>query len=326
MIKQCVFVTAAGLLGLNPALALDVSRYPVLVELVEIMSKEDGYPREELEAVLSSSKIDEQIIELMDRPYESLPWHRYRDLFIKESRIVRGVQFWQENRAILAAVEKEFGVPQAILVALLGVETHYGTRLGNRRVLDSLVTLSADYPRRSKFFTSELRTFLNTSRRENIAANSVLGSYAGAIGIPQFMPSSYEAYSVDFNGNGRRDLVNEMEDAIGSVGNYLKEHGWTRGEAIFALVTEDLPDAARDLVSKRSKLQHRTGDLADAGVAFDARGGSDKAALFSLEQKSGKDHVVGYRNFYALTRYNTSINYAMAVTELSMQIARRMGG
>ena len=326
MIKQCVFVTAAGLLGLNPALALDVSRYPVLVELVEIMSKEDGYPREELEAVLSSSKIDEQIIELMDRPYESLPWHRYRDLFIKESRIVRGVQFWQENRAILAAVEKEFGVPQAIMVALLGVETHYGTRLGNRRVLDSLVTLSADYPRRSKFFTNELRTFLNTSRRENIAANSVLGSYAGAIGIPQFMPSSYEAYSVDFNGNGRRDLVNEMEDAIGSVGNYLKEHGWTRGETIFAPVTEDLPDAARDLVSKRSKLQHRTGDLADAGVVFDARGGSDKAALFSLEQKSGKDHVVGYRNFYALTRYNTSINYAMAVTELSMQIARRMGG
>ena len=326
MIKQCVFITAAGLLGLNPALALDVSRYPVLVELVEIMSKEDGYPREELEAVLSSSKIDEQIIELMDRPYESLSWHRYRDLFIKESRIVRGVQFWQENRTILAAVEKEFGVPQAILVALLGVETHYGTRLGNRRVLDSLVTLSADYPRRSKFFTNELRTFLNTSRRENIAANSVLGSYAGAIGIPQFMPSSYEAYSVDFNGNGRRDLVNEMEDAIGSVGNYLKEHGWTRGEAIFAPVTEDLPDAARDLVSKRSKLQHRTGDLADAGVVFDARGGSDKAALFSLEQKSGKDHVVGYRNFYALTRYNTSINYAMAVTELSMQIARRMGG
>lgn len=165
MIKQCVFVAAAGLLGLNPALALDVSRYPVLVELVEIMSKEDGYPREELEAVLSSSKIDEQIIELMDRPYESLPWHRYRDLFIKESRIVRGVQFWQENRAILAAVEKEFGVPQAILVALLGVETHYGTRLGNRRVLDSLVTLSADYPRRSKFFTNELRTFLNTDRK-----------------------------------------------------------------------------------------------------------------------------------------------------------------
>ncbi len=325
-IKRCVLLAVTGLLGLNPVLALDVSRYPVLAELVEVMSREDDYPREELEAVLSSAKVDQRIIELMDRPYESLPWHRYRELFIKESRIDRGVRFWQENRAILEAVEKEYGVPPEIVVALIGVETHYGTHMGNRRVLDSLVTLAADYPRRSKFFSSELRTFLNTTRRENIPANSVLGSYAGAIGIPQFMPSSYESYSVDFNRNGKRDLVNEMEDAVGSVANYLLAHGWTRGESIFAPVTGNLPDAARNLVSKRAKPRHRTRDLADAGVVFDTRGGSDKAALFFLNQKSGKYYVVGYRNFYALTRYNPSINYAMAVTELSMQISRRKGG
>ena len=324
--RRCMFITVAGLLGLNPVLALDVSRYPALMGLVEIMSSEDGYPRDELEAVLTSAKIDQRIIELMDRPYESLPWHRYRELFIKESRIAKGVQFWKRNRAILDAVEKEFGVPPEIVVSLIGVETNYGTHMGNRRVLDSLVTLAAEYPRRSKFFSGELRTFLNTTRRENIAANSVLGSYAGAIGIPQFMPSSYESYSVDFNGNGKRDLVNEMEDAIGSVANYLREHGWTRGESIFAPVTASLPETAKNLVSKRAKLRHQTRDLADSGVVFDVRGGSDRAALFFLKQKSGKNYVVGYRNFYALTRYNPSINYAMAVTELSMQIARRMGG
>ena len=323
LFQRCMFFSVAGLLGLSPALALDISRYPVLVELVEVMSREDGYPKDELEAVLSSSTVDQRIIELMDKPYEALPWHRYRELFVKEARIAKGVLFWEENRTTLEAAEDRYGVPPEIIVSLIGVETHYGTYLGDRRVLDSLVTLSADYPRRSKFFSKELRTFLNTTRREKIAANSVLGSYAGAIGIPQFMPTSYESYAVDFNGNGKRDLVNEMEDAIGSVANYLMEHGWTRGETIYAPVSERLPETAGDLVSRRAKLRHRSADLAEAGVVFDARGGSEKAVLFSLTQVSGKDYVVGFRNFYALTRYNTSINYAMAVTELSMQIARR---
>lgn len=314
-----------GLVFSAAAQSLEIERYPALVKLVDTMVREDGFPRAELEAILAGATVDQKTIDLMNRQYEALPWHRYRDLFINEARIARGVEFWRENRAILDAAEAEYGVPPEIMVALIGVETHYGTRMGNRRVLDSLVTLTADYPRRSEFFGRELRTFLNTTRGENIAPDSVMGSFAGAIGIPQFMPTSYEAYSVDFNRNGRRDLVNEMEDAIGSVANYLKVHGWTRGEAIFSPVSASLPAAAADLVSSKAKLRHNAAGLADMGVAFDARGGSDKASLFYLTQESGRSYVVGFRNFYAITRYNPSTNYAMAVTELSMQIAARRG-
>ena len=314
------------LLAGTTAQALEIAQYPALVALVDRMVEEDGYPRDELEAVLASSKVDQKTIDLMNRQYEALPWHRYRELFINQARIEKGVGFWREHTDLLEAAESRYGVPPEVLVALIGVETHYGTRMGDRRVLDSLVTLTADYPRRSEFFGSELRTFLNTTRKEGIPPDSVLGSYAGAIGIPQFMPTSYQAYAVDFNDNGRRDLVNEMADAIGSVANYLHEHGWRRGQAIFAPVSEPLPDGASDLVSRRAKLVHNVPDLLDAGVRFDTRNSGDRAALFSLTQESGKSYVVGFRNFYAITRYNPSVNYAMAVTELSLQIAARRGG
>ncbi len=309
----------------STALALDIQKYPALIRLVDVMSSEDSYPRAELESVLAGAIVDQKTIDLMNRQYEALPWHKYRDLFINDARINSGVAFWREHRDLLEAAEEKYGVPPEIMVALLGVETHYGTRLGDRRVLDSLVTLTADYPRRSDFFGGELRTFLNTTRSEGIPPDSVLGSYAGAIGIPQFMPTSYEAYAVDFNGNGRRDLVNEMEDAVGSVANYLHVHGWRRGETIFAPVSASLPNSAEALVGKRAKLTHDTAELASAGVVFDQRGASDKASLFSLAQESGRTYVVGFRNFYAITRYNPSVNYAMAVTELSMQIAARAG-
>ncbi len=324
---QLVLIPCVFCLGMPlSAQAVSISQYPALEKLVDTMVQEDGYSRAELEAVLSGAKVDQKTIDLMNRQYEALPWHRYRDLFINDARIAKGVTFWEENRETLAAAEDKFGIPQEIMVALIGVETHYGTRMGNRRVLDSLVTLTADYPRRSKFFSRELRTFLNTTRQENISPDSVMGSFAGAIGIPQFMPTSYEAYSVDFNGNGRRDLVNEVEDAIGSVANYLKVHGWERGQAIFSPVSASLPTSASELVSSKAKLRHTAADLAELGVAFDARRGSDKASLFYLTQESGRSYVVGFRNFYAITRYNPSTNYAMAVTELSMQIAARRGG
>ena len=303
--------------------ALQIEQYPALMELVEVMTKEDGYPRDQLLDVLSRAKVDQKTIDLMNRQYEALPWYRYRKIFINQDRIDRGVDFWQENKPILDAAEREYGVPAAVIVALIGVETHYGTRLGDRRVLDSLVTLTADFPRRSAFFSAELRTFLNTTRKENIPPESVLGSYAGAIGIPQFMPTSYRAYSVDFNGNGRRDLVNEMEDAIGSVANYLSVHGWTAGQEIFATVNSALSEEARNQISKRAKPNISTQSLLAMNVDFDPRNASNKVVLLSLSQEQGKSYFVGFRNFYAITRYNPSVNYAMAVTELSQQIGAR---
>ena len=212
--------------------ALDINQYPALVELVEVMSKNDGYPKQELVNLLNTLTIDKKVLALMDKQYESLPWHKYRKLFINQNRIDKGVKFWNTYELILNRAYEEYGVPPAVMVALIGVETHYGTRIGDKSVLTSLVTLSAAYERRSKFFTKELRTFLNTTRNEKIPPESVVGSFAGAIGIPQFMPSSYEAYAIDFNGNGQRDLVNETDDAIGSVANYLKVHGWTRDQKI----------------------------------------------------------------------------------------------
>ncbi len=317
-----------ALLALAPGIpvnawALDVDQYPALQELVKVMSGEDGYPRDELVELLDGVSIDEKVLSLMDRQYEALPWFKYRKLFINQNRIEDGVRFWNENEAILGRAFQEYGVPPAVIVALIGVETHYGARMGDRSVLTSLVTLSAAYPRRSRFFTRELRTFLNTTRREEINPATVQGSFAGAIGIPQFMPTSYEAYSVDFNGNGRRGLDNEVADAIGSVANYLKVHGWARGEKIYSDAVSPLPESASSLVRKKAKPIHDTSALIGSGVSFDASGGGEKSALFCLDDKDGKRCVVGFRNFYAITRYNPSVNYALAVSELSEAIDRR---
>jgi len=323
MIKRRMKQSVLWLVLLLPvqSFALDVDRYPALVELVNTMTTKDGYPKEELISILSAAKVEQKTIDLMNRQYEALPWNKYRELFINQARINMGLEFWTENAATLKAAQSKYGVPPEIIVALIGVETHYGTRMGNRRVLDSLVTLTADYPRRSAFFGAELRTFLNTARKENISPDSVMGSYAGAIGIPQFMPTSYEAYSVDFNNNGRRDLVNEMEDAIGSVANYLSVHGWQQNQRVFAAVDASLSEAAKEKVSKKAKPKLALGELEKLGVEFSKTGASDKVALLALSAEQGKRYFVGFRNFYAITRYNPSVNYAMAVTELSMQIS-----
>lgn len=308
----------------SAAHAVDFRRYPALLELADKMVSEDGYPRAQLEAVLGEAAIDRSVIRAMDRQYEALPWYEYRKRFINDERVRKGVAYWNEHEAVLRRAAREYGVPPAVVVALIGVETHFGTHLGGRRVLDSLVTLTAEYPRRSAYFSGELRVFLNTTRAENIAPESVTGSFAGAIGIPQFMPTSYREYAVDFNRNGRRDLVNESEDAIGSVGNYLKRHGWSGGQAIFTPLTGPLSAAAAALVSKRAKPTLTAAQLAESGVTVDTTGAgaSAKMALLRLREEQGYRHFIGFGNFYAITRYNPSVNYAMAVVELSRRISR----
>ena len=316
----------AGLIVISLALCPQISRsvdfeqYPALSEMVKEMVANDGFTQAELDAVLTEAKIDQKTLELMDRQYEALPWYKYRKIFINQNRIDAGVKFWSANQATLDRAFEKFGVPPAVVVALIGIETHYGVRMGSKRVLDSLVTLSAEYPRRSSFFTAELRKFLNITRNENIEPSSVVGSFAGAIGIPQFMPSSYEAYSVDFNGNGQRDLVNEVEDAIGSVANYLKAHGWKRDQGIYTDVTEPLSESAARLVSRKAKPVHTPGELLEAGVKFNPVGSSKKTALLSLKEEQGPRYIVGFKNFYAITRYNPSVNYALAASELAESV------
>ncbi|MXZ81392.1 MAG: lytic murein transglycosylase B [Gammaproteobacteria bacterium] len=322
-ITRCLL--AAFLIALAPvSSALEIDRYPELEDLIRTMVSEDGYPEEELRNVIASSKINRKTLELMDRQWEALPWHKYRELFINQSRINRGVRFWNKHEALLKRAEATYGVPASVIAAIIGVETHYGTRMGSSNVLDSLVTLTAAYPRRSKFFKNELRVFLKLTRSESIDPGSVQGSFAGAIGIPQFMPSSYEAYSVDFNDNGVRDLVNEVDDAIGSVANYLKTHGWKPGQDIYSKVAGELPENASALTGKKAIPTHAISDLIKAGITFNSHRASEKAALVGQEQANGDiRYIVVYNNLYVITRYNNSINYAMAVTELSEELERK---
>lgn len=312
-------------LGCNTSQAVDFRDHPALVKMVDAMVTEDKYPQQELEAILTEAVIDDHVITSINRQSEALPWHKYRALFINDDRIRKGVTYWNQHEATLNRATQEYGVPMSIIVALIGVETHFGTRLGDKRVLDSLVTLTAKYPRRSQFFGKELRTFLNVTRAEKIAPQSVVGSYAGAVGIPQFMPSSYRAYAVDFNNSGKRDLANENEDAIGSVANYLKRHGWVAGQTIFLPISGQLPSSATKLVTVRAKPKLTAEQLKEAGVEFGDPGNlgkSKKMALLRLEEKEGERHFIGLKNFYAITRYNTSVNYAMVVVELSREINR----
>ena len=304
--------------------ALDFRTYPELVELADTMVREDGYPRAQLEATFAEAVIDPSVIRAMEHQYEALPWHQYRKRFINDERIRKGVSYWNRHQAVLREADRRFGVPPAVIVALIGVETHFGDHMGDKRVLDSLVTLTAAYPRRSAYFSRELRAFLNTVRAENIAPGSVTGSFAGAVGIPQFMPTSYQVYAVDLNQNGRRDLVNETEDAIGSVANYLKQRGWREGQGLFASLPNGIPQTATGLVSKRAKPRLTAEQLAAAGIEFaggDALTG--KVALLRLQEERGYRYIIGFNNFHVITRYNPSINYAMVVSELSREISRQ---
>ena len=314
------------LISFDSSHALDFRDYPALTKLVEVMVREDHYPEAQLDVILGQAVIDSAVIRAMDRQYEALPWHQYRKRFINPARIRDGVDYWRRHQDTLQQAARQFGVPPAIIVALLGVETHFGQRQGSKRVLDSLVTLSAAYPRRSTYFSRELRAFLNTARAENIAPESVTGSFAGAVGIPQFMPTSYQVYAVDLNGNGRRDLVNETADAIGSVANYLKRRGWREGRRIFLPLPDGIPDSATDLVSKSAKPRLSAAQLADAGipVADDGKGG-EKMALLKMREAKGYRYLIAFPNFYVITRYNPSVNYALAVAELALEISGARG-
>lgn len=309
-----------GLSGQAGAIELDAS--PSMSALTNRLVNDGLYTREELEALLGPLEIDEGVLKLFERQAEAKPWHEYREIFVRPDRILAGQAFMQSNRELLQAVSDEYGVPPEILTALIGVETFYGTRMGSRSVLRSLATLTAAYPRREKYFGKELETFLTLLKSEHLAAADMEGSYAGAVGIPQFMPSSYVAYAVDFNHNGKRDLVHEFEDAVASVANYLVENGWKRGAPVAVWIDEPVSAEAKKLVAKRARPTHTVLKLRQNGIHLNE---SDDT-LVSLNQFSdgeGMRYFVGYGNFYALTRYNPSSKYAMAIFELSRQLVAR---
>ena len=301
----------------SPVQALDRQRAEVAGFVAE-MADRHGFDREALGTLFTQVETRPAIIEAMSRPAEkTMPWHEYRARFMTERRIRRGGEVQREQSAALEAASRASGVPCSVLLAITGVETFYGEITGSHRVIDALATLAFDYPARSGYFRGELEQFLLMAREESLDPLAPLGSYAGAMGIPQFMPTSFRSYAVDGGGDGHRDLWRDWNDVFASVGNYLKLHGWRAGEPV--MVAADVSDARLDGVElKKLELAETVGSLRERGVRFDTGLPADaRAVLIELAGSAGPEYRVGFANFHAITRYNRSALYASAVNDLA---------
>ena len=316
---------AVALLAAFPAtsIALDEQRAEVQ-SFIQEMASRHGFGTDELAKAFNRVEARPSIIDLMKRPAEkSKPWHEYRALFLTERRIARGAETARQQSEALELAARR-GVPAQYLLAITGVETFYGEIIGRHRVIDALATLAFDYPPRSPFFRGELEQFLLMSREEAIDPLAPVGSYAGAMGIPQFMPTSFRTWAVDGDGNGHRDLWGSWHDVFASVANYLTSHGWRAGEPVMARA--DVGGADLDgLEFGKLALSETVGSLRKRGVKFDTTlPESAPAVLIRLAGTDGPEFRVGFTNFYAITRYNRSVLYALAVHDLGTRIAERL--
>lgn len=294
--------------------ALDLSQ-PAVVDFVGRMQAEHGVAPDETRAILGSAAVQPKILEAMRRPAEKVkPWHEYRQIFLTEKRIDAGVAFWDEQSERLEAVYEQTGVPPQVVVAILGVETFYGRITGGYRVVDALATLAFEYPPRSRFFTSELEQFLLLTREQGIDPLTATGSYAGAMGGPQFISSSYRAYAVDGSGDGRVDLWDSWPDIISSVANYFAAHGWQRDGPVVEPTPAPVP---AERLSEGLKLDRTVAGLRRAGLTVTGGEPDAPVMLFELEGVGGPEYWIGFNNFYVITRYNRSRLYALAVHELA---------
>jgi membrane-bound lytic murein transglycosylase B len=286
------------------------------------MVERHAFPQRALERLFTNARYQDSIVTaITPLPRGTRSWQTYRANFVNSRRIEAGAQFWRANAATLERAARTFGVPPEIVVAIIGVETEYGRNTGSFRVLDALATLAFDYPRRAEYFRSELEQYLLYAREARLDATTLKGSYAGAIGIPQFMPGSIRRFGVDFDGDGRRDLRGSPTDAIGSVANFLASHGWV-ADAPVALPARVEGEAYRALVDGEVVPIHRADVLRASGVEFSgAIEPETPCVLIELESPHAAPvHLVGLQNFYALTRYNRSSFYAAAVNDLAEEI------
>lgn len=315
---------ALGLVSILSTSCL-AQQHPGAEEFAARAAQEYGLDAQEVIGLLEGARFKQSIVDAMTRPAEGKPWHQYRQIFLTDKRIDGGIEFWRENEALIAQAADKYGVDPQVIVAIIGVETFYGRITGSYRVLDALTTLSFYYPEtlrdRSDFFSSELMQFIALGTEENLPLREVEGSYAGAMGLGQFMPSSYREYAVDLDGDGRRDLWTSLADVIGSVANYLHRHGWEYQQPVTsrASVAEG---ADMERVSRRDlKPKETVAELAKVGFRpVEEIAPETPAAVTRLEEESGDSHWITYKNFYVITRYNRSALYAMAVFDLSEAI------
>jgi membrane-bound lytic murein transglycosylase B len=291
---------------------------PTVQQFIRERIKQDGFSKKYLTAVFQDARFQPKIIESMNKPYEKKPWDLYQSLFITPDRIAGGMDFWKKNQAILEKAERQFGVPAPIIIAIIGVETRYGKNQGDYRVIDALTTLAFNYPERAPYFTKELRQYLILCKEQHVPANYFHGSYAGAMGKPQFMPTSFRNFAIDFSQHGHIDLINDDADAIGSVANYLHHHGWQRNQAVATPAEMKTADYSKLRLNER-QANYRVQTLKRAGVEplTPPHNPPRQAGLIELQNQTSAAYWIAYPNFYVITRYNTSPQYAMAVLLLA---------
>jgi len=314
---QAMFI--AGICLLLPACATTsgcCTQDPQVKQFIQQMCARHNFQQAELTRLFAQVKPNNHLVDSMTAPHEALPWYRYRPLFVKKEHAKNGVIFWREHAGTFAKAQQQYGVPPEIILAILGVETNYGHFLGKYRVIDCLSTLAFYYPPRAPYFRGELEQYLLLTRENSLDPLGVLGSYAGAIGQPQFMPSSYRKYSVDTNHKGYSDLMGNSNDAIMSVANYFKGYGWLSGQPI-AIRARISGEGYKKLLA-RSKTKLTIAEFKAYGVSPSHWvAGQQQAYLLPFAGANGPEYWLIFHNFDVIMRYNTSPNYAMAVTQLA---------
>lgn len=304
--------------------SLSVVAQQEIEQFAQQVSKKYDISSDAIIETLSNLEKNQAIIDAISSPWEAKPWHQYYPIFLTEKRLEKGLAFWQQYAHVLDRAESETGVPAEIIVAILGIESFYGTYTGKYPVLESLYTLGFHYPPRQTFFRKELGEFFALVQEENFALKEVKGSYAGAMGWGQFIPSSYRFYAVDFDNDGVRDLLANPVDAIGSVANYFKKHGWLTNQGIaFQVKMRKAP--LGDILNKNRRFSHSWEELVSAGAVPVQEQNTDNLGpvkLFAFQQPDKKEYWVGQKNFYVITRYNHSPLYAMAVYQFSQQLKK----
>ncbi len=327
-----ILLLSGLLLGSLNTLAAQVSQEAFIDKMVS----QHGFDRYQLMSLLEKAKVKKSILKLMYYPpkkkrkrrYRGKPWYKYRRNFLSSQSINRGIDFWRQNASALERAQRTYGVPAEIIVAIIGVETRYGRIMGNFRVIDALKTLAFHYPRRADFFQEELEHYLLFTLEEGRDPLKQKGSYAGAMGLGQFMPSSYRRYAVDFDGDGERDIWTNTTDAIGSVANYFRSFGWKTGEPVIK-ATQVRPNAVESLLtqkfntkSERFKPRYPLWQLKQKGALYHGDEPNDMLGrLIDLRTEIGTAYWLGFQNYYVITRYNNSKHYAMAVYQLAQEIA-----
>ncbi len=281
-----------------------------------------GFNQQQIDQFLNQAHYNQKVIDAITTPWEAKPWYQYYPIFLTDKRLAKGLEFWNTHSETIAKAAKEFQVDPEIIVAIIGIETFYGGYMGNYPAIDALYTLGFYYPPRADFFRKELANLQLLAKEEQLDITQLKGSYAGAMGFGQFIPSSYRHYAVDFDGNGQRDLIGSPEDAIGSVANYFHQHGWQKGELVtLPLTTHQLPEHLN--VWKSGKPNYKISEVLSPEMSLAKTIDLDisqEGLIIELVQESQSDYWLGLHNFYVITRYNRSPLYAMAVYQFSQQL------